>query len=142
MKPETIEQLFGTLVECSAATWKKHLKTSNRVKHEDLNDFYNDMPELVDTLIEAYQGLFGKVDKYENLLADASDMTALEYLEALHDICKSGRDLLQGETELESDMDAVLDLISSTMYKIREMDEKHPQPNESLSDYIGRVLED
>ena len=140
MKPETIEQLFGTLVECSAAAWKKHLKTSNRNKHEDLNDFYEDMPELVDTLIEAYQGLFGKVESYENLLADASEMTALEFLDELHEICKEGRVLLQGETELESDMDAILDLISSTVYKLREMDEVHPRANESLADFLERVL--
>lgn len=139
MTPETIEQLFGTLIESTTAAWRKHLKTDSHNVHMSLNDFYEEIPELVDALIEAYQGIYGKVEGYENMLDDASEMTAIEYLETLRDICKNGRDLLNDETELESDMDAILDLISSTLYKLKELD-SGPHTNESLSDYLTRVL--
>lgn len=131
MKASNISELFGTLIEAVGAGWRKHLKTDKYSKHMALDEFYKEMPEKVDALVEAYQGVIGKVDDYVNIL-DSKEMGTIEFLEELRGICKSGYDLLD-EDELKSAMDNVVEQIDSTLYKIREL-------KESLSDYLKRCL--
>ena len=133
----TIEELFGTLQQSVVEEWRKHLETDKYRKHMVLDEFYKDMPELVDTFIEDYTGHVGKkVENFENIL-DIDGMTALEYLEALHDLCQEGYDLLPSDApELKSDLDSIKSLIDSTMYKLRELKEGL----QSLVDYLNESL--
>jgi uncharacterized membrane-anchored protein YhcB (DUF1043 family) len=103
MKANTIEEFFGTLQQATVETWKKHLKTDKHSKHIALNEFYEDIVELVDTLIEDYMGIYGKVEDYKNLMT-TDKMSAVEYLEELRDLCKSSsKELFKEEnTELFS----------------------------------------
>ena len=68
MRTANISQLFGTLQQSVVNSWKNHLKTSKYAAHMALDEYYKEMPELVDTLIENYQGIYGKVDDYKNIL--------------------------------------------------------------------------
>ena len=77
-----------------------------------------------------------EVENFENIL-DIDGMTALEYLEALHDLCQAGQDLLPSDApELKSDLDSIKSLIDSTMYKLRELKEGL----QSLVDYLNESL--
>ena len=133
-----VEELFGTLQQSIVAEWRKHLKTSKYSKHMALDEFYKEMPELVDTLIEDYMGHNkSKIENYKNVL-NAEDMDALEYLEALHNICDEGTKLLGDVPELLSDMDAIRSKIDAVMYKLRELDESNS--NKSLSEFVRENL--
>lgn len=120
----TIEEFFGTLQQSIIDEWRKHLKTSKYSKHMALDEFYKEMPELVDTLIEDYMGHVGhKIEGYKNIL-DASKLNTLQYLEELHKICQQGYSLLPEDApELKSDLDAIKSKIDGTMYKVRELKE-------------------
>lgn len=120
----TIEELFGTLQQSIVAEWRKHLQTSKYSKHIALDEFYKEMPELVDTLIEDYNGHVGhKVEDFVNILK-AEDYDALGYLQALHELAQAGYDLLPDDApELKSDLDAIKSLIDKTMYKVKELKE-------------------
>ena len=128
----TIEEFFGTLQESITAEWRKHLQTNKYSKHMALDDFYKDMPEKVDALIEAYQADNDIVKDYKCILKD--DMDAIEYLQELKKITKEGRKLLKS-SELESLTDDILSLIDSTLYKL-----KHLKENMSLSSYLREAL--
>ena len=79
----TIEQLFGTLQQSVVSAWRKHLRTAKYAKHIALNEFYEDMPEKVDALIEAWMGANGrKIKGFENILQSAN-MNTLTYLKEL-----------------------------------------------------------
>lgn len=118
---KTIEELFGTLQQSVVAEWRKHLKADNNDVHVILDDFYKEMPEKVDKLIEDYMGhTKKKVGDYKNVL-DADEYDALAYLEELHTICDDGRALLDEVPELESDLDDVVGFIDTCMYKLREL---------------------
>lgn len=132
----TIEELFGTLQQSIVGSWRKHLETSKYSAHMALDEYYKEMPELVDSLIEDYMGINGKIEKYSNII-DSDDLDAIEYLENLRTLCKRGRSLLNGNTELESDMDNILSLIDSTLYKLKELSENYI----SLKDYIKENLQ-
>lgn len=134
MRTANISQLFGTLQQSVVNSWKNHLKTSKYAAHMALDEYYKEMPELVDTLIENYQGIYGKVDDYKNILDFNED--PIKYLEDLRDICVNSKGLLQQNTELESDMDNILSLIDSTLYKLKELTESFV----SLEDYIKENL--
>lgn len=129
----TIGEFFGTLQQSVVKSWRSHLKTDKYSRHMALDEFYKDMPELVDTLIENYMGINGKVEDYKNVLPD--DMGTIEYLETLKDIVRKGREeLLDGKSELESDCDAILSQIDSTLYKLKELKES------TIIDYLKNIL--
>lgn len=141
MKANSIEELFGTLQQSVVEEWRKHLKTSKYSKHMALDEFYKDMPELVDALIEGYNGHVGKkIETFKNVL-DAEKLDALQYLEELHDLCQSGYDLLPKDApELKSDLDAIKSKIDSTMYKVRELKENKIVIMKTLSTFLNESL--
>ena len=134
----TIEELFGTLQQAVVGSWRKHLRTAKYGKHEALDEFYKEMPEKVDALIEAWMGAYGKkIGEFENLLKSANYNT-LSYLQELKKVCKQGYDLLDENEELEGLLDDVVNLINSTLYKVKELAESHSYPD--LADYINEAL--
>lgn len=133
----TIEELFGTLQQSTVATWRKHLRTAKYGKHEALDEFYKEMPEKVDALIEAWMGAHGKkVKGYENLL-HASNMNTLKYLGELKKVCKDGYELMGDNDELKGLLDDIVNQINSTLYKVKELSESTMV---SLSDYVNEAL--
>lgn len=133
----TIGELFGTLQQSIIAEWREHLKTSKYSSHMALDEFYKEMPERVDSLIEAYQGInHTKVEDYECIIK-VEDHDALSYLNTLHDVVKSGRELMNGESELESLVDDCLSLIDSTIYKLEQLSE-HRSLGEMLEDMLEK----
>lgn len=135
----TIEQLFGTLQQSTVASWRKHLRTAKYGKHEALDEFYKEMPEKVDDLIEAWMGAHGKkVKGYENLLS-SSNMNTLKYLGELKKVCKEGYELMGDNDELKSLLDDIVNQINSTLYKVKELSESTMI---SLSDFINEALND
>ena len=138
MKANNIGELFGTLQQSVVAEWRKHLQTGKYSKHMALDEFYKDMPEAIDDLIEAYQGHNSvKVEDYKNII-DATEYDALGYLEALHDMIHESKYLLEG-SELLSLLDECLSIIDSTMYKLRELKEDMTSLT-SLKSYIKEQL--
>lgn len=133
----TIEELFGTLQMSVVATWRKHLRSAKYGKHMALDEFYKEMPEKVDDLIEAYMGAYGKkIGTFQNILS-SSNMNTLKYLQELKRVCKEGYDLLDDNEELEGLMDDIVNLINSTLYKVKELSESTMM---DLSDFVSEAL--
>jgi hypothetical protein len=101
----TIEELFGTLQQAVVGSWRKHLRTAKYGKHVALNDFYEELPDLVDALIEGYMGATGKKIKGFDNIIQSKNMNTLTYLQELKKICKQGYDLLDDNEELEGLLD-------------------------------------
>ena len=139
MKANNIEEYFGTLLQSVTEGHKKHLMTGKYSNHKALNEFYDEMPELVDDLVEHWQGTHGKVEEYKNVIS-ANDRDAIEYLEELLEFTKAGQDEFFAEDKaLSSDIDAIVGQISSTLYQLKELGESR-QGMKSLSDFIRESL--
>lgn len=133
----TIEELFGTLQMSTVATWRKHLRTAKYGKHEALDEFYKEMPEKVDALIEAWMGAHGKkVGSFQNILS-SSNLNTLKYLQELKKVCKEGYSLMGENDELKGLMDDIVNQINSTLYKVKELSESSMI---NLSDFINEAL--
>ena len=130
-----VEEFFGTLQESVVMTWRKHLKTKKYSSHMALDEYYKEAPELIDALIEGWQGTHDKIENYVDLLKDKEFDTAVDYLTELRKITKEGRKLMDS-SELESDTDAILSLIDGVIYKLKELKE-----NISLVDYLKSINE-
>ena len=134
----TIEELFGTLQQSTVASWRKHLRTAKYAKHMALDEFYKEMPEKVDALIEGWMGAHGKkVKGFDNIL-QSSNMNTLKYLGELKRVCKEGYGLLGDNDELKSLMDDIVNLINSTLYKVKELAESNSF--KSLVEYVNESL--
>ena len=121
----TIEELFGTLQMSVVSGWRKHLKSAKYGKHMALDEFYKEMPEKVDALIEAWMGAHGKkVGAFQNVLS-SSNLNTLKYLGELKKVCRQGYDLLDDNEELESLLDDIVNLINTTLYKVKELSESN-----------------
>jgi hypothetical protein len=133
---KTIGEYFGTLQVTFVKTWREHLKTNKYSKHIALNEFYDEIPKLLDSLIEEYIGIHGKVEDYKNIY-DAEDVDARDYLNDMREFLMDGREqFFKDDTELCSDVDAILSLIDQTLYKLEELVEGYV----SLSDYLMESL--
>ncbi len=140
IKANTVEEFFGTLQQSVVETWRKHLKTDKYSKHKALDEYYDDMPELVDDLIEHYMGIHGKVKEYKNLFT-GDEYKTIDYLENIRTLVKDGRKTFcEGESELESDCDAILALVDKTLYQVKELDEG--LTIKSLRDFITESLQE
>jgi hypothetical protein len=99
-----------------------------------LNDFYEEMPDKVDDLIEAWMGVNGKkVKSFDNIIK-SKNMGTLVYLKELRKVVKDGYPLMNGEKELEAILDDIVELIDSTLYKVKELSESKSMTN--LKDFI------
>lgn len=156
----TIEELFGTLQMSVVATWRKHLRSAKYGKHEALDEFYKEMPEKVDALIEGWMGANGKkVGAFQNVLS-SSNLNTLKYLQELKRVCKEGYSLMGDNDELKGLMDDIVNQINSTLYKVKELSESkmidlvdfineslieeglNKNDMESLKDYFYRTLDE
>jgi hypothetical protein len=135
----TIEELFGTLQMSVVAGWRKHLRTAKYGKHKALQEFYEEMPDKVDALIEGWMGANGKkVGAFQNVLS-SSNLNTLKYLNELKRVCKEGKALMNENEELLSLVDDILNLINSTLYKVKELSESNITP---FKEFVVERLEE
>lgn len=135
----TIEEYFGTLQQSFVEIWKNHLQTGKYSDHKALNEYYDDIVDCVDGLIEAWQGINGKTGELKNTIDTKFD-DPVPYLEELKKFTKEGREELidKDDTELWSCTDDILKLIDSTLYKLKEL--KEDKGMKSLRAYILESL--
>ena len=136
----TPEEYFGTLQQSFTEIWKNHLQTGKYAAHKALNEYYDEIVEKVDKLIEDWMGIHGKVKDLTNTITTKFD-DPVPYLEALKKFAKDGRKELipEDDTELWSDVDDILGTIDSTLYKLKELSESE-EPRMSLSDYVRKQM--
>lgn len=119
-QPETLPDLVMCLLHSATVTHIMHWQTESYAAHQALGEYYSDIPELIDQVIEAYQGkttiiLRNFPMEYESY----EDITPLRYMEYLSEKLMLNRNLFGDNSEIQNVVDAIADLIDSTMYKLR-----------------------
>ena len=117
--------LFSKLFESREMAHIYHLQVNGEMgshaAHTALNDYYDGVLELIDDLIETYQGQYGLVDGYETIdTAETKTKEKVEYFEGLAEFVKHGRKAISAEdTHLQNIIDEVVALIYRTLYKLK-----------------------
>lgn len=117
---ETLTELVMCLLHSGIITHIMHWQTESYAAHQALGEYYSEIPDLVDAVIEAYQGKTGIIlRKFPIEMDDYEAMTPLAYMEYLSEEMTEGRALFGEDSEIQNLVDAICDLIDSTMYKLR-----------------------
>lgn len=130
-QPETQEgpgspvALFSKLFESREMAHIYHLQVNgeegSHAAHKALQNYYEDVLELIDDLLETYQGQYGIVDGYDVIdTNDTRTKEKVEYFESLAEFVKHGRKaILVEDTHLHSIIDDIVVLIYRTLYKLK-----------------------
>ena len=118
-----IGNFFGTIQECVSIVWRFHLKTRIYRYHDALNKFYEKALDIVDDIIEQYQGICGICEEpFVNCIV-GDGKTEGEYLTELKAFVENNKCVLGDHSEINSTIDEFLGIIDSTLYKITSFTE-------------------
>lgn len=114
-----MEVMVSNLMMSQTQAHVFHLQTKSYSQHRALQDYYEDIDDLVDSLVESYQGQFGiienynftKIEKYESV------EKVISYFESLMSMIEQNREGLP--SHLQNIVDTIVELITSTLYKLK-----------------------
>jgi hypothetical protein len=97
-----------------------HFQSRSYAQHMALGAFYDEVGELVDGFVEAFQGKYGLLTNYKaDYELPATEPVA--YLTYLKDEVETLRRMagFPQDSELQNEVDTIANLINSTLYKLR-----------------------
>jgi len=116
---EQFASMIGTLMQSRNQAHIYHLQTNSYAAHIALGAYYDGIVGLIDALVESYQGRYGIVRGYKMLGTIKEDENYLNYFEALCKFVETTRTQIPQDSYLQNQVDTVIELISSTKYKLK-----------------------
>jgi hypothetical protein len=113
-----IAEFTLTLFNASTTAHILHLQTRSYATHMALGSFYEALPGLVDSVVEAYQGKYGLIERYPDVKTH-SEAEPLEFIKWVQEYVQFCRKDLPQDTELQNMIDEIEALIDSTLYKLK-----------------------
>ena len=111
----------STLMSSRTQAHVFHLQTPSFAAHKALNEYYDAIVDLIDGFVESYQGKYGIIKGYTNI--DLQEYQSCEaiimYFTALSMFIDRARTQLPQDPYLQNQVDMVIELITSTLYKLR-----------------------
>ena len=113
-------EMISLLLHSRTQAHVLHLQTESYPEHMALNGYYDGIGDIIDGLVESYQGKYGIIKGYKSydLVEYKSTDATVKYLkeicskvEKLRDCCK--------DSYIQNQIDTACELINSTLYKLR-----------------------
>lgn len=96
-----------------------HLSTQSYAAHKALENYYEEIGDLVDGFVESFQGKYGLLTNYRNTYQLPEEpVSYLMYLKDEVARLRLNQNFPQ-DSELQNIVDEIADLINSTLYKLR-----------------------
>jgi DNA-binding ferritin-like protein len=95
-----------------------HWTTNSFAAHQALGEYYQQIPELVDQLAEAYMGRYGQFTEFPDDYYLPTD-DPVEYMEGIKYFVQDSREIMPDDSELQNLIDEIAQLIDSTLFKLR-----------------------
>ena len=121
------EKLISTLMASRDQAHIFHWQTNgpgSYAAHKALNDYYDEIPDIVDSLVESYQGKHGIVKGYEpaERFDEYSKDGVIKYFKALATyIDRIYAKFPKEDTNIINQLDTLKDLIYTTLYKLENL---------------------
>jgi len=110
---------IGTLFQSSNQAHIYHLQTPSFAAHKALQEYYEEIIELADGLVESYQGRYGILRGYKMENAIKEDDNPVMYFDALSKFVEAIRTKVPQDSYIQNEIDNVVGLIESTKYKLK-----------------------
>ena len=112
-------EFFARCRAASTAAHFAHLMTPSYAQHVALNTFYDEIVTLADAFAETFIGRYGKFDAFPNVKESATD--GLIIVGNLTKWIDANRAVITEFSEIQNEIDNVVNLCNSTAYKLREL---------------------
>lgn len=116
-----IDELISRTFAMRDAAHREHFRTTSYAQHMALGEFYTALPDAVDALVEAYQGMFDVVGDFEVKLdagkynIEAQMQDDIDWLQATRD------DTCLEDPSLLNLLDTIVNLYQRTLYKLKRL---------------------
>jgi hypothetical protein len=116
-----VGQFISTLFSSRTQAHVFHLQTDSFAAHKALNDYYDEIVGITDGIVESYQGKYGIISGYGNIALQEFQNCegVILYFETLCMYVEKSRQMLPQDTYIQNQIDEVVALINSTIYKLR-----------------------
>lgn len=113
-------EMMSLLLHSRTQAHTLHLQTNSYPEHMALNGYYDGIGDLVDGLIESFQGKYGIIKGYKSYDINEYKSTeeTIKYLQGLCSKVEDLRDCCK-DSYIQNQIDTVCELINSTLYKLR-----------------------
>lgn len=116
----TIEELINRVFSARDAAHIEHWTTTSFSEHQALGEFYDDVIDRLDTLVEAYMGYFGKIGT-----VGLKQISFQSFLEMLGDeaklICENRSEIARDNAAIENLVDALTEVYFKAFYKLANL---------------------
>ena len=89
--------------------------------HKALNKYYDEILDLVDGLVESFQGKYGIQRGYTSPATFKEDGQFVNYFEALSKYVETIRTKIPQDSYIQNEIDTVVKLIETTKYKLKNL---------------------
>lgn len=113
---------LGTLMQSRNQAHIYHLQVQGMgsyAAHKALNNYYEDIIDLIDGIAESYQGRYGIITGYKMADTIREDNNARMYFDGLGKFVETVRKQLPQDSYLQNQVDEVVALIEGTKYKLK-----------------------
>jgi hypothetical protein len=116
---DNVAQFISTLFASRTQAHIFHLQTTSYAQHKALGSYYDKIIPLADTVVELVQGRYGIVRGYISPAAFKEDDATVSYFEALLKYVDLKRAELPQDSNIQNQIENIIDLVSSTLYKLK-----------------------
>ena len=117
----TIGEFFLKLLHAATNGHILHLQTKSYSEHKALQKYYEELPDLVDAIIEQWQGAYQTIVEYPNEYK-APNPDALTEVMEVRDFLAKNRAVVGDYTSIQNEVDNLMSLLDSTVYKLTFLD--------------------
>ena len=121
-----IGQFISTLMSARTQAHIFHLQTPSFAAHKALNEFYEEIVDAIDSLVESYQGKYGIVEGYGNVALQEYQSCdgIIAYFATLVMFIEKSRGMIAQDSYIQNQVDELVALIYSLLYKLRFLSDK------------------
>lgn len=114
------KEIISVLFHSRTQVHVYHLQTESYAEHKALQDYYEGVLGMIDSLVESYQGKYGIITNYTTIKVDdyVGNEEVKTYLEKVNTIIEKNRTSVK-ESYIQNQIDTVQELIFSTLYKLK-----------------------
>jgi hypothetical protein len=121
MENAIIGQFVSALMASRTQAHVYHLQTPSFAAHKALNEYYDNIVDIIDGLVESYQGKHGIIIGYSNVaLQEYQSCDAIiAYFTTLCMFVEKTRSMIAQDSYIQNQVDEVVAEINSLLYKLK-----------------------
>lgn len=116
-----IGQFVSALMASRTQAHVYHLQTPSFAAHKALNEYYDNIVDIIDGLVESYQGKYGIITGYSNVALQEYQSCdgIIAYFTTLCMFVEKTRSMIAQDSYIQNQVDEVVAEINSLLYKLK-----------------------